>query len=566
MIDDIRLLAATAWRLSPRRVAVQVVALVANGLLAGVSLLLLIPIVDSVANTSIAGSSRMLGDIDLGVVPLGVLLGIFVLLVAAQALVSQLSSVTTTRVQQVLVDQLRHEAFAAVLSARWTFLLARRRSDIISVVTVGAVRSGMAYNQLLQACVAGVLATAAAVIAFLVAPLVAAIAIVGVLLISIAQSLSVRPAYRFGTVLGERQRTMQSVITDSLDSLRLVRAHDASAVWTDRLADAFADTREAQVANVRRQSLVSGLTAVGTAIAASLLVLVALALDVSPPAIAVILLLVARLAVSARQMVTAGAQLANSLPAVRDLADLTQQAHDAAEAPLDAGSLRTTHDASAAVAEFVGVTFAYPSGGNGVRDLRLVVPRGRITALTGPSGAGKSTTVDLLLGLLTPQDGHVLVDGQPLLANDLHWWRGRIGYVPQETVLIAGTLRDNLVWSVPGTPTDDECWEVLDQASGRFARELPDGLDTILGDGGLRLSGGERQRVAIARALLRRPTLLILDEPTSALDEETERDVLDLLRALTPLVTVLVVAHRRSTIAAADHTVHLVDGHVARAD
>ena len=557
MIGDMRLLAAQAWRLSPRRVVVQILALLATAVLGGASLLLLIPIVNSIADSSATLAVPLFGDFELSSVPLWVLLAAFVLVIAVQAAIAQVSSVTTTRVQQVLVDQLRHEAFAAVLAARWTFLLSRRRSDIIAVISLGAVRAGMAYNQLLQFCVSGVLALVTAIIALLVSPVVALIAIVGVIVMAAAQSLSVRPAHRLGVELGERQRTMQSVITDSLDSIRLVRAHSASALWTDRLADAFAGTREVQVSNVRRQSLVSGLTSVGTAIAASVLVLVAVALDVPPATIVVVLLLVFRLAISVRQMVSASALMANSLPAVRDLTSLTEEARSEVEVSASAASSRESLSMGSTLAEFVDVSFTYPGTESGVQGLSFGVPRGAITALVGPSGAGKSTTVDLLLGLLAPTSGRILVDGADLPEADLEWWRGHLAYVPQETVLIPGSLRDNLAWSVQRACGDDELWGALDQASAAFARALPSGLDTLLGDRGTRLSGGERQRVAIARALLRRPVLLVLDEPTSALDDVTEAEVLNLLRALTPSVTVLVVAHRQSTIAAADHVVAL---------
>ncbi len=180
-------------------------------------------------------------------------------------------------------------------------------------------------------------------------------------------------------------------------------------------------------------------------------------------------------------------------------------------------------------------------------------------ALTGASGAGKSTTADLVLGLLEPDSGAVLVDGRPLTHAGLRAWRARVAYVPQEPILIPGTLRKNLLWSV-GDASDAACWAALDRAAAAFARALPDGLDTLLGDRGVRLSGGERQRVAIARALLREPDLLVLDEATSSLDDATEAAVLELLASLGPAVTVLVIAHRRSTIEAADHVVELAAG------
>lgn len=210
--------------------------------------------------------------------------------------------------------------------------------------------------------------------------------------------------------------------------------------------------------------------------------------------------------------------------------------------------------------EFTAVSYTYPSSGGGITDVDLVVPRGAVTALTGPSGAGKSTTADLMLGLLWPDAGQVFVGGAPLTPADLGWWRSHVAYVPQESMLLPGTLRDNLVWSANHQVADTDCLQALSRAAAGFATDLPDGLDTLLGDRGVRLSGGERQRVAIARALVRNPELLILDEATSALDDDTEAAVLDTLVSLAPAVTVVVIAHRRSTIERAGHVVELVDG------
>ena len=206
-----------------------------------------------------------------------------------------------------------------------------------------------------------------------------------------------------------------------------------------------------------------------------------------------------------------------------------------------------------------GITFRYPSSQGGVSDLTFDLPTGEVTALTGASGAGKSTTADIVLGLLEPDAGEVLIEGHPLTRAGLRAWRARVAYVPQETILIPGSLRRNLLWSV-GEASDEACWAALDRAAAGFARSLPDGLDTLLGDRGIRLSGGERQRVAIARALLREPDLLVLDEATSSLDDATEAAVLELMASLGPAVTVLVIAHRRSTIEAAGHVVELAAG------
>ena len=203
---------------------------------------------------------------------------------------------------------------------------------------------------------------------------------------------------------------------------------------------------------------------------------------------------------------------------------------------------------------FDHVTLSYDSAHDAaLRDIDVELPAGRTIAFTGPSGAGKSSLVKLLVALYTPNEGALLVNGRDLRTVDLDAWRARIGLVTQETQLFAGTLRANLQFSRPDA-SDAECLVALEQASATpILARGHEGLDTIIGEGGLKLSGGERQRIAIARALLRDPDVLVFDEPTSSLDAITERAVTDTIRNLaTPRRLTVLVSHRLSTIAHAD--------------
>lgn len=553
-----RTLVVTAWTLDRSRMVAQMLLLVVAGFIGGVGLALLIPIVNAVAGPGDAITLPVVGAVGTGSLPLWVLLAAFVALVAVQALIQRAATVNSARLQQRVVDRLRHDAFAAILAAKWSFVVGLRRTDIIQVVTMGASRSGMALDQMVNGSVKLVLVLATAIVALVVDPLVAALAIIGIGFMAAAQASGIAPAHRLGRLLGERHRELQAVVTDSLDSLRLVRAHDASGLWVDRLAAAFSGTRQVQLATTERMTTISALTSVGTAAAAALLVGVSVWAGLEPAGIVVMVVLVGRLSSQTTALVRIATQLANSLPAVGDITRLAADAHRAVEVPGSAGRSGDPHlDPSAPLVEFCDVSFAYPSSGGGVRNLDLVVPRGAITALSGVSGAGKSTTADLALGLLAPDSGEVRVGGQPLLSGDLAWWRGHVAYVPQESLLLPGTLRDNLAWSTPHAVTDAECLEALHRSVASFVDQFPEGLDTVLGDRGVRLSGGERQRVAIARALLRQPELLVLDEATSALDDDTEAAVLDTIANLVPAVTVLVIAHRRTTLDIADHVVRI---------
>jgi ATP-binding cassette subfamily C protein len=204
------------------------------------------------------------------------------------------------------------------------------------------------------------------------------------------------------------------------------------------------------------------------------------------------------------------------------------------------------------------VSFSYDRAAIAVSDLNLVIPAGSTTAFVGPSGAGKSTIADLLLGLLTPDRGDIIIDGQPLTADVQASWRGQIGYVPQDTLLFHSTIRENLLWGCPEAG-DEEIEEALRLASADvFVKGLTGGLNTVVGDRGVLLSGGERQRLSLARALLRRPRLLILDEATSSLDSENEARIQEAIDLLHARMTIVIITHRLSTIRRAD-MIHVVD-------
>jgi subfamily B ATP-binding cassette protein MsbA len=209
------------------------------------------------------------------------------------------------------------------------------------------------------------------------------------------------------------------------------------------------------------------------------------------------------------------------------------------------------------------VSFEYKPGHPVLREVSLEIRRGEVVALVGSSGAGKSTAMDLLARFHDPTAGRVTVDGTDLRDVTLASLRGQMGIVTQETLLFHDTVRANIAYGRPGAP-DAEIREAARSAHAlEWIERLPQGFDTVVGERGTRLSGGERQRLAIARALLRNPEILLLDEATSALDSESERLVQAALERLMANRTVLVIAHRLSTVQHADRIVVLEHGRVA---
>jgi ATP-binding cassette subfamily B protein len=213
---------------------------------------------------------------------------------------------------------------------------------------------------------------------------------------------------------------------------------------------------------------------------------------------------------------------------------------------------------------FQNVTFSYPTrpGEHAISDFTLTVEPGETVAIVGPSGAGKSTIFQLAERFYDPQSGTIRMDGVPLTQADPAAIRRRMALVPQEGVLFAANARDNLRYGA-WDADEDAIWQAARAANAeQFLRDLPDGLDTFLGEGGARLSGGQRQRLAIARALLRDAPILLLDEATSALDAESERLVQEALEHLMEGRTTLVIAHRLATVRASDRIIVMEGGRI----
>jgi len=205
--------------------------------------------------------------------------------------------------------------------------------------------------------------------------------------------------------------------------------------------------------------------------------------------------------------------------------------------------------------DFDDVNFAYSGREASLQDIRLKIHKGQTVAFVGPSGAGKTTMVKLLLGLYKPQSGRIAFNGIDSLTIDRDALRQRVGYVSQDTQLFAGTIRENLLFVNPQA-SDEQCLESLKQAAASpIIERSGQGLDTKIGEGGMKLSGGERQRLAIARALLRNPDLIVFDEATSSLDSLTEKEISTTIKDIAttrPHLMTVMIAHRLSTVAHAD--------------
>jgi HlyD family secretion protein len=269
---------------------------------------------------------------------------------------------------------------------------------------------------------------------------------------------------------------------------------------------------------------------------------------------------VLRIVPAALSLISGGAQLRFNLPSLNTLHDVLSRA--APSSSRDKISEDSALSFTTSV-DFVNVDFRY----RGVKAPALeigsaVIRHGSMVGICGPSGAGKSTFANLLLGLLKPSSGDIRVDGRSILGHE-RAWQEHIGLVPQEPFFWDASVRENLLFGRPLKVGDARLWAALELVRlAEVARGLPKGLETTIGDRGLRLSGGQRQRLAIARALLGEPSLIVLDEPTSALDHEVAAAIDDNLMALRGTTTTVIIAHRQATLARCDEVFFIVDGKI----
>ena len=364
-------------------------------------------------------------------------------------------------------------------------------------------------------------------------------------------------SYRFAQKNIESGNVMMGVISEVLSAARLILGFGRQEQSRGRSLHAFDQHIHATLRSQTLDASVAGLyqpIGILSAIAA-----LGIGLQQGSPVaeMAALLWSLLRALPLLGSLMSANVSISSFLPSYEQLASLRNQAKQLKEhegnklfAQLERGVVLKDLD------------FTYPGRQQTLQGINLAIRKRQMTALVGESGSGKSTITDLVLGLQIPERGEVLLDGIPLGLWKQNSFRERIGYVPQDPLLFHSSIRDNLLWSHP-QGSETELWEALSMANAdAFVKQLPQGIDTIVGDRGVRLSGGQRQRIALARALLRKPDLLILDEATSALDSESERLIQESINKVARDTTVLIVAHRLSTIAKADYVYVLHEGRV----
>ena len=543
-----------------RRTAALFALMIAAALTEGVGLVMLVPLLAVLAPGSApAGKlAAMLGGIGLPLA-LGPLLGLFVALVVVRALILRARTLVALAAQVAVVDTLRRRAWAALLHCEWRTLLTLRRSQSASLLLSEVERAGLGVQQLLLALASAVTLGGILLGALAISPLLTLGAgLAGLVLIGLQTGLR-RTAQALGAAVGEAHSALHASLDEGLGALRTIKSLEGEAAAAAQTAASVAALRRVQLVFARGHTLNQALLQIGGAGLLALLVWLAVTRwQLGAAAILPMVALFARALPLLGQVQDAMLSWLHARPALDAALALTA----AAEAAREPSAAAVCAPSLTRALEFDAVTLRFGRAAASLDRVSLSVPARGITAVTGASGAGKSTLADLAGGLLAPDAGQVTIDGVALAGPLRRAWRSRVAYVQQDPVLLAGTVRDNLLWAAPGA-SEAALQRALVDAAATFALDLPEGLETRIGDGGRGLSGGERQRLMLARALLRQPALLILDEATSALDADNEAQIAAALTRLKARMAVLVIAHRGVLAGIADRTYTLKNGRLA---
>jgi len=540
----------------PWRVAFAITLMITVGLTEGIGLLLLLPLMQLVGLDLGQGSAGRLTQFatsalsTLGISPTVVgVLAVYVVVTVSQALFARWQTVFNTRVVNDFVNGLRTKLYQDIANTSWSFFCRSRASDFTHVLTSEIDRISIATHFLLVLIADAALATVYIALALRLSPMMTLIVFAsgGALIFLLSGRTEV--ARRKGEELSTATNELYAAAIEHLGGIKTVKAYGAES----RDADFFSKLTErvggVHIAAVRNQANVTLGFKIGSVLILSIILCIALGVLTIPiAAVLLLLFLFARIMPRLSGLHEHYQFLTNALPAFATFTEMQQRCKRSSESIAREREDIDLRDGL----EFDRVSFGYEPGVPVISELDLFIQAGRTTAILGPSGAGKSTIADLIISLITPDRGRLLIDGVPLTSEQMASWREQIGYVAQDTFLFHDSIRANLLWACPDA-SEEEMWRALRLAAAEgFVSELHDGLETIVGDRGLRLSAGERQRLALARALLRKPSMLILDEATSALDSKNELRIQNAIDELHGNMTIVIITHRLSTIRESD--------------
>jgi ATP-binding cassette, subfamily C, bacterial len=550
------------FRFKPAYTILTFCLILARSLTAGVGLLFILPLFQhiglSLGSQAGVGGARYLNALFEAMhMPIGLvgILCVYSMVLGVLALLVYGEQIITSSLQQNYIKHLRTKLHRQLLETPWPFFLARKMSDILYSLTTQVQGVLLCNHQLLNLISHLFLVIVYTALACMLSFQMTVLAVVAAgLLLCFMLPLHGLTSKAGARSLKQNQVLFQA-ISEQFSALKTMKGSGLETRFINQLLmvnTSLAEDNQRVITMTAKSKL---LYSVGSVILLSVLLYVALTIIHVPLGTLLLLLIVFSrvlpMVSSAQQMYQ---RILHQLPAYQGIQALL--------ADCKAALLPDTGDSQPIrFKEHIKIKqlcFAYPSKPQAfvLDNISMQLKKNSITAFIGPSGAGKSTLADLITGLLQPTQGEIWIDDQRLTPRNSSTWQQQIAYVTQDVFLFNASVRDNLTW-FGSKQSDAMLWEALDAAAAYFVRDLDLGLDTLLGDRGVRLSGGERQRIALARALLMKPSLLVLDESTNALGSAHLALIQSALLALKGKMTIVIISHQAEMCAFATQQIIL---------
>jgi ABC-type multidrug transport system fused ATPase/permease subunit len=522
------------------------------GVTSGFSIVLLIPLLQLLS----IGSGGESGGITLAIqnladkaginLTIGSVLIIYMVILTLSALLQYWKSILDTRYQQTFIYDLRKRLFRKIIMAEWQTLNSRSKTNHLQVLTKEVPNMAYYYYYYLKLLTTLIFTASYVAYAMLVSAKFTLIIIaVGILLFVFLRKFLFR-AFHLGEGYVDSYNRLLKYIDDFWQTVKIAKVHSSEDFYFNRFDEASTSLLDMEYRMQKNWSLPQLIQRIAGLIVLVFVVWFGYKSGTIPMASFVILILLfSRIFPQFISLNTDINMIVSSVASVKLVMQLDDDLPD--------NQMHVASDQSPVALKreirLENISFSWPDGEELFNDFSGTIRANTITGIIGESGRGKTTLIDLIAGLQKPDAGRILIDGNPLNDDLLPGWKEGLGYLPQDSFFIDGTLRENLVWDSGSGITDEEIWDVLAQVNAvhlvkRFRKEL----EAVVVNYPFTFSGGECQRLALARVLLRKPSLLLLDEATSSLDAENEAIIMEVLAKLKERITIVFVTHRESVV------------------
>ncbi len=494
---------------------------------------------------------------------LPIILLAYILLIVIQSLISRRMSLLNIRIIQGYIEYLRVRLYEKTVNVEWSSIVSKNKSDISNTFAVEINRISSGGVLFLRLISDAILFFVQLGIAFFISPPLTIFVVICGFVLALFMRSTLRDSKSIGSKIHETNKKLLFEITEQLNGVKEVKSYGIEDRQVRTFSEICARIKENLIRHTRLQSRPQLLYSIAAAVIISLVFyLMVTFFKIEPAAMIIILYIFSRVWPLFTKTQSNLQSILVAIPSFESYGRLFRDFSVNGEKHVDGE--KVDNILLRKQIRFDRVCFSYRTeeGSFNLDNVSFDIPVNKTTVLVGRSGAGKSTIVDLLLMFLKPQSGRILADDTILGPVSEKVWRRRIAYVPQDAFLLNGTIRENLLHFNPEAEHSDVETALQTAAALEFVSKLPEGLDTRIGDRGIRLSGGEKQRIVLARALLRKPEVLVLDEATSSLDSRNEHLIQKAIGDLQGKLTIVIIAHRLTTVRNADYVLVIENGQV----